>query len=382
MSAVAVSDNGQPDIPEPDRLDGFVHPRNTAQLFGHESAQKALLEGFISQRLHHAWLMVGPEGVGKATLAYRFARFLLAHSSPSMDAQAKDLSIPAGHRVSGQVAALAHPNLLLLRRPWLADRKRLAGAITVSEARRLRHFFGHTAGAGQWRVVIIDRADELNAAAANALLKNLEEPPARCVFLLVCSAPGRLPVTIRSRCRTLGFSALGNADLEAAVLAAYDAAECDPPKITTLHATLPLAQGSTRRALQLLESGGAKMHARIVKLMGQLPGLDHQAIHKLADDLTSSGADSAYELFFELAGESIARIVGHAATGEGGLGAEADIAQRLQGSSALAQFAGLWETVQREKAEADALNLDRKNLVLGTFFRLEETARQALRQAE
>ncbi|MHA1164734.1 MAG: DNA polymerase III subunit delta' [Alphaproteobacteria bacterium] len=379
MSSVAVSDNAQQDIPEPDRLEGFVHPRYATQYFGHEDAQKELLEGFTSQRLHHAWLMAGPEGVGKATLAYRFARFLLAQSSPSLDAQAKDLSIPAGHRIFGQVAALAHPNLLLLRRPWLADRKRLAGAITVSEARRLRHFFGHTAGAGQWRVVIIDRADELNAAAANALLKNLEEPPARCVFLLVCSAPGRLPVTIRSRCRTLRFSALENADLEAAVLAAYRAAECDPPDIATLHDTMPLAQGSARRALQLLESGGATMHARLIKLMGQLPGLDHQAIHKLADELTSSGADSAYELFFELAGESVARIVGHAATGVGALGAEAEIAQRLRGPRALAQFAGLWETIQREKAEADALNLDRKNLVLGTFFRLEEAARQALR---
>lgn len=378
MSRVAVSDNGQPDIPEPDRLEGFVHPRHTAEYFGHEAAEQALLEGFVSQRLHHAWLLTGPEGVGKATLAYRFARFLLTQTSTKIDEQVKDISIPAGHRVFGQVAALAHPNLLLLRRPWLADKKRLASAITVAEARRLRHFFGHTAGAGHWRVVIIDRADEMNAAAANALLKNLEEPPSHCVFMLVCSAPGRLPVTIRSRCRTLGFSALGNDDLEAAVLAAYRAAECYPPDSATLQATLPLAQGSTGRALQLFESGGGKMHARITKLIAQLPRLDHQAIHRLADELTSSGADSAYELFFELTGESISRIVGHGATGEGALGAEVDFAQRLQGSRALAQFAGLWETIQREKAEADALNLDRKNLVLGTFFRLEEAARQAL----
>jgi len=172
---------------------------------------------------------------------------------------------------------------------------------------------------------------------------------------------------------------LGAADLESATLAAYSGAEIDAPDSATLQATLPLAHGSTRRALQLLESGGAKMHERVAKLMGQLPGLDHQALHRLADELTASGADSAYELFFELAGESIARIVAHGATGEGALGAEAEIAQRLQGPHALAQFAGLWETVQREKAEADALNLDRKNLVLGTFFRLEEAARQALR---
>ncbi len=379
MSSGAVSDNGQPDIPEPDRLEGFVHPRFATGFFGHEEAENALLEGFASKRLHHAWLLAGPEGVGKATLAYRFARYLLAQTPSSMDVQAKDLSITAGHRIFGQVAALAHPNLLLLRRPWLPDKKRLAGAITVSEARRLRHFFGHTTGVGQWRVVIIDRADELNAAAANALLKNLEEPPARCVFLLVCSAPGRLPVTIRSRCRILRFSALGNDDLESAVLAAYRSAERDAPDTATLQAILPLARGSTGRALQLLEGGGGKIHERFIKLIGQLPRLDHQEIHKLTDELTSRGADGAYELFFELAGESIARIVGHAATGEGAFGAESEIAQRLQGPRALAQFAGLWETIQREKAEADALNLDRKNLVLGTFFRLEEAARQAMR---
>jgi DNA polymerase-3 subunit delta' len=366
------------DLPEADRLEGFAHPRHVSEFFGNQEAEQTLLEAYSSNRLHHAWLLAGPEGIGKATLAYRFARFLLAQTEDSGAGQASDLSISTDHPVIPQVGALAHPNLLVLRRPWLADRKRLATAITISEARRLRRFFGHTAGAGQWRVVIIDRADELNVAAANALLKSLEEPPARCVFLLVCSSPGRLPVTIRSRCRTLRFSTLNEADLEKAVLSAYAATELEKPSFDALGSCMPLAQGSVGRAIRLLESGGNEMHSRLVNLITSLPRLDYEAVHDLADEILVTGASGSYELFFDLAGEALARIVSHAATGEGAHGSEAQLAERVKGPHALAQWAQLWETIQRDKAEADALNLDRKNLVLGTFFRLEETARLAL----
>ncbi len=365
------------EFPEADRLDGFAHPRMVSEFYGNRAAEKALLEAFSANRLHHAWLFSGPEGIGKATLAYRFARFLLAHDGEGI--ASADLSMDRDHPVFSQVSALAHPNLLVLRRPWQADRKRLATAITIFEVRRLKRFFGHTAGAGQWRVVIIDRADELNAAAANALLKNLEEPPARCVFLLVCSAPGRLPVTIRSRCRSLGFAPLDEAEFESAVFSAYEAADLVRPALEPVKACMALAQGSVGRALHLLENGGNEMHARLVKLMESLPELNHEAVQLLADEITASGAEDSYELFFDLTGEALARIVGHAATGHGALGREIQLAERMNDSSALAQMAGLWETIQRAKAEADALNLDRKNLVLGTFFRLEDTARQALR---
>jgi DNA polymerase-3 subunit delta' len=162
-------------------------------------------------------------------------------------------------------------------------------------------------------------------------------------------------------------------------MSAYGAAGLEPPQSQTLKACMPLAQGSVGRALRLLEGGGNEMHTRLVNLMIRLPELDREAVHILADEITASGAEGSYELFFDLAGEALARIVSHAATGEGALGSEAQLAERVNGSRALAQFAGLWETIQRAKAETDALNLDRKNLVLGTFFRLEETARQSLR---
>jgi len=362
---------------EPDCLEGFVHPRSQRDFHGHPDAVKALVKSRLSGKLHHAWLFSGPAGVGKATLAYRFARSLLADPGAASPEQAGRLDVAADHPVWAQTVARAHPGLLVLRRPWQEKTKRFATEITVGEVRRLRTFFNRTAAEGNWRVVIIDRAEDLNTAAANALLKNLEEPPARCIFLLVCSAPGRLPVTVRSRCRTLMFQPLGDSDLRNAIASAYASAEREMPGSDELAACLPLAQGSVERALRLLDGGGSELHQRLVALLGSLPGVDHEAVHALADDLSMVSADRTYELFFELVGETIARIVSHGATGSGAIGKEAEISARLENAAALAKFAQLWETVRRAKAEADALNLDRKNLVLGTFFRLEEAAREA-----
>lgn len=355
--------------PEPDCLESFSHPRFQNAFFGNAEAERELMDAAKSNRLHHAWLFAGPSGIGKATLAYRFARHLLLSSG--MAGEDGDR-----HRIASQIAARSHPNLLVLRRPWQEKTKRLATEITIGEVRRLRSFFSKTAGDKVWRVVIVDRADELNASAANALLKSLEEPPARCVFLLVCSVPGRLPITVRSRCRMLKFSPLGSDDLGAAITSAYEISQRDKPDPASIKACIPLAQGSVGRALRLLDSGGSDLHDRFLKLISGLPQLDHVAVHGLADELAGVRAAGAYELFFELVGETVARIVSHGATGQGASGVEAEMANKLGDPAALAKFAGLWETIRRAKADADALNLDRKNLVLGTFFRLEETARE------
>ena len=192
---------------EPDRLEGFSSPREVDRLFGHQAAEQELADALQTGRMHHAWLIVGPEGIGKATLAYRFARRVLAEG----DAVDRD------HPVFRKVAGLAHPNLLLIRRSWIEKSKRYSQWIGVDEVRRLRAFLGNTAGADGWRVVIVDRADELNQNAANALLKALEEPPPQTLFILVSSAEGRLPVTIRSRARVLRLGPLPDSTLEAAV---------------------------------------------------------------------------------------------------------------------------------------------------------------------
>ena len=203
MSRAAAKKREDP-VEEPDRLEGFSSPREVDRLFGHEAALTEFGEALHGGRLHHAWLMVGPEGVGKATLAYRLAREVLARGEEG----APHAPIDPDHPVFRKVAGLGHPNLLLIRRSWNDKTKRYSQYIGVDEVRRLRNFLGHSAGETGWRVVVVDRADDLNQNAANALLKALEEPPPRTLFLLVATAEGRIPVTIRSRCRTLRVTAL------------------------------------------------------------------------------------------------------------------------------------------------------------------------------
>lgn len=371
---------GAEEAPEADRLADFPHPRQTADLFGQAAAEACLLEAFRGGRMHHAWLLLGSEGVGKATLAYRFARFALAAPDAAAVAAARDLAVPAASQAFRQVAALAHPNLLVLRRPWLVKDQRLAATIPVDEVRRLKAFLGSTAGAGPWRVVIVDRADELNVNAANALLKSLEEPPARTIFLLVATASGGLPATIRSRCRTLVLPDLGFDDLRQAVTVALAAAGHDAPPPDELAAVAHIAQGSVRRALQLVQEGGVDLYRRLLVLWRSLPRLDHAGAHALAEEVAGRGADADFHMLCGLLEDLIVRLVRARVHGQELPDEEAAMAGRLGGGGGLARWAELWEEVRRAKAEAVALNLDRKHLILEFFTRLEQTARATARQ--
>ena len=215
-------------LPEADRLEGFPHPRETRTLIGHEAVERELSEAFAGGRMHHAWLIVGPEGVGKATLAYRLARHVLARPD-ERDPAGQSLEIAPETAAARQIRALSHPGLLVLRRPYDVRSKRIAASIPVDVVRRLKSFLGLTAAEGTWRVVIVDAADELNINAANALLKSLEEPPTRALFLLVASEPSRLLPTIRSRCRRLDLAPLTGEALRKATDAALSAVEMEAP---------------------------------------------------------------------------------------------------------------------------------------------------------
>ena len=168
------------------------HPRATADLFGHREAEMALLNAYRSGRIPHAWLIGGPQGIGKATLAYRMARFVLANSNPMSPSvqRAETLALDPDDPVARQITAGAHGGLLVLER-GLNDRGVMRTVITVDETRETISFFGSTAAVDGWRVCIVDTVDELNPNAANALLKILEEPPQRSLFLLVSHSPAR-----------------------------------------------------------------------------------------------------------------------------------------------------------------------------------------------
>jgi DNA polymerase III subunit delta' len=353
---------------EPDRLEGFSTPREVDVLFGHAAASSEFAEALQSGRTHHAWLLTGPEGIGKATLAYRFARAVLAEDG-------EEAVNDPGHPVFRKIAALSHPNLLVIRRSWNEKSKRYSQWITVDEVRRLRAFLGHSAGEGGWRVVIVDRADELNQNAANALLKALEEPPPKTLFLLISSAEGRLPVTIRSRARTLRVMPLGEEDLRCAVRAALarDDHEIDH---TTLATALALSQGSVRRALELVSSAGIELYKEIAAAIGSLPDIDTPRLHRQVERLAGPADIERLDLYLSLLLGLIERMIRFAATGEVATPSEQKLAARLVSAGNLADWAEAWEAISESKAEAFALNLDRSLLLLETWFRLQHLAKE------
>ncbi|MGE0627673.1 MAG: DNA polymerase III subunit delta' [Hyphomicrobiaceae bacterium] len=360
--------------PEADRLDGFPHPRVTARLHSHAEAQDHFAKAFAEARVHHAWLITGREGIGKATLAYRLARYVLAEPEQRGKGDDGVLSVPDDSIAARQVKALSHPGLAVLRRPYDTRAKRLLTAITVDEVRRLKSFLSHSAGG--WRVVIVDRADDLNLNAANALLKSLEEPPARVLFVLISSQPGRLLTTIRSRCRRLDLQPLNEADLRSAATAALSASGQPLPPDADWSRLAPLAQGSVRRLLTLAGADGMKLSGRVSGLLSLLPKVDWPAVHALADDVSGPGSEQRFEQAFDLMMEAIARLIRARALGADA-GPDAQLAQRVIPEHGLATWAELWETTLARKAETLALNLDRKILILETVARLQAASRGA-----
>ncbi|HUS98476.1 MAG TPA: DNA polymerase III subunit delta', partial [Hyphomicrobiaceae bacterium] len=273
-------------VPEADALDGFPHPRLAERLFGHTAAEAMLAEAACSERLHHGWLMTGASGIGKATLAYRFAKFLLSRANDRTQAPGSLDCDPAG-RGARQVVSLSHPGLLVIRRPYNFKDKRFKASITIDEVRRLRDFLGHKSADGSWRVVIVDPVEDMNANAANALLKSLEEPPARCVFLLVTSEPGRLLPTIRSRCRRLQLSSLTDTELDEAARASIAASDgTEAPGEQDWQRLRSLSGGSVRRFLSLASTDGIKISQRLDAIFSSLGGrMDWTGIHALAEEL-------------------------------------------------------------------------------------------------
>ncbi len=301
-------------IPEPDRIEGAPHPRVTRRLFGQARAEDAFLQAARTGRLHHAWLLTGPRGVGKATLAWRIARALLGEApadsgSPGLfgdpSPQPFALSDPADDPLARRLAALAEPRLHLTRRPWDDKAGRHRQEITVDEVRRLKSFFQMTAADGGRRVAIVDAADDLNTAAANALLKLLEEPPPGAVLLLIAHQPAALLPTIRSRCRMLRLSALSPDDIAEAL------AEAGADPDTAARQAGPLAAlsgGSVGEAMRLINLDGLDSYADLVALIDSLPRLDRAAALAFAEAHAQRGAEARLDLAHDLIDLLLARL--------------------------------------------------------------------------
>ena len=321
----------------------MLEPRANPDLIGHAEAAAALEAASRADRLHHAWLITGPEGVGKATLAYRFARFLLAGRPEG----AAPLHVPPESSVFRRIAAGAHADLLTIEAGTLQGDRKRNDVINVDAARLIPGFFALTAAEGGWRVVVVDGAELMMPPAANAILKVLEEPPPRAILLLVSSTPGRLLPTIRSRCRRLDLHPLGE-EAMLPLLAQWLPAMGDAER----RALVALAGGAPGRALQLAE-GGAAVQAMVADtLAAPTPARAMQ----VADRLAADRGGAAFGLFFTLRRRALAEATAQAARGGSAPG--------WMAGRPLADWAGLWDRLGRLAEETERLNLDRKQAVL------------------
>ncbi|UWQ31773.1 DNA polymerase III subunit delta' [Leisingera sp. M527] len=365
------------DLPRADQAGGAPHPRETRQLIGQDAAEQDFLTAYTSGRLHHGWLLTGPQGVGKATLAWRIARFLLA-TPPAEEGlfgappPPQTLDIDPEHPVSHRIQALAEPGLAPITRSY-DDKGKLRSQIVVDDIRKLNRFFGLSATDGGRRVVIVDAADDMNISAANALLKMLEEPPARTTILLISHQPSRLLPTIRSRCRTLRLGPLSAPDMEAAL--AQSGVEL-PQNMENLAA---LAGGSVGAALRLINLGGLRIYAELVQILASMPQLDRQRAMALAEAAAQRGASARFELLLTLTEMALARLARTGATGvppaPEAAPQEAAMLSRLSPDARKARaWADLAAEVTARARHGQAVNLDPAALVLDTVFKMQETA--------
>ena len=349
-------------------------PRENPSLTGHDAAELTLLKAFTSGRLPHGLLITGPHGIGKATLAYRFARFLLSQGAESgsglfAPALPPSLALPPEHPVFRRVASSGHADLLTVERGIDPKRKRERTEIVVEDTRAIAGFLRLTPAEGGWRIVIVDTADEMNRNAANAVLKILEEPPDRSILILVSDNPGRLLPTIRSRCRRLPLRPLPDG-VVTELLGRYrpDLSAADQTSL------LELAEGSIGHAIELAEQGGLTLHRRLVELLGRLPELDGSALHTFADSVSRWGAEDAFRVFSELMPATLARAIAKATEPGSEEGRDGPLLALLR-RRGLDRWVEVWEKITELFAQADAVNLDRKQVVLNAFFALEEAAR-------
>jgi DNA polymerase-3 subunit delta' len=329
-------------------MSDILHPRDASQLEGLQGAEQAFLGALERGRLHHAWLLVGPDGVGKATFAYRAARRLLgARPAPDFGPLGADPEDP----VFRQVAGRAHPDMMVLERDDGEGKTRKS--IPVDEARALPEFFSKSPGRAAYRVAIIDTADDLNANAANAVLKTLEEPPERGVLLLVSSRPGAPLPTIKSRCRRLAFAAPPE-DAAARWLMAQKDVTVEEALVY-----LRMARGAPGRALRLAGTNALAIDEAARQIVGKLPAIDNAAALHIADGFRGAEGASRFALVIDRIAAALHERAAAAA---------------LEGRGPFDRWAEAWAMLTDLPGEVDGINLDRGDAFFTALGRLATLA--------
>ncbi len=369
-----MSDDG---LPEPDRIEGAPHPRETTRLIGQERAEAAFLEAYNSGRLHSGWMITGPQGVGKATLAYKIAAFLLAEQPAEAGLfgdtppAPTSLSISDDHPDMHLIRADSHPRLTIVRRPVDEKTGRLKTEITAEPVRDLKKFFHMSSADGGRRVVIVDVADEMNPTAANSILKELEEPPARTTILLLSHQPSRLLPTIRSRCRELRCTGLSPEQM-------IEALEQADVHVDEAEALATLSGGSVGEAIRLANHDGLRLYHELIQLFDKLPRVDRPLALRLAESCTGKGAEVRFAMTLDLIDLFLARVARAGLMGEPhsqGAAGEARLLARLAPDDlASRRWAELQQELSLKVRRGRAVNLDPASLILDMVFRIEETA--------
>ncbi len=368
-------------LPEADRIEGVAHPRDTVQLIGQEEAEARFIAAHRSGRAHHAWLIAGPRGIGKATLGWKITRFLLTQPAEEEgglfageETPPRTLETDPDHPVNQRLNALSEPRFFLLRRPYDDKAGRLKQEIPVDEVRRLKSFLALSAADGGHRVVLIDSADEMNVNAANALLKLLEEPPSDTTLILISHQPSGLLPTIRSRCRLLRCAPLAEDDLRNVL----DGHGIDLGGQAA--ALSELAGGSAGRALELMKHDGLALYAEIVAILATYPSPDRARLNTFAETHAGRGREERFRLTLELYALFLSRLARagiqppehQAARGEATL-----FARLCPNARAARLWAEAAEVLGARAAHGRRVNLDPAALILDMVFKTEETASRA-----
>src|SRR5271166_4735852 len=330
-----------------------LYPRNTAELFGHGTAEELFVQAYRAGALHHAWLLTGEQGIGKATFAYRAARFLLSQEPgrPTTGTLADCRETPAAR----QIAAGAHSSLFVLD-------EAAAASIGVGEVRKLRSFLSLTSPGG-WRAMIVDPANSLTIASANALLKAVEEPPPRTVFFLISHGASTIMPTIRSRCIKLAFRPLDLSDFQRAVAAACATGDLSEPDEAAMRKLFALSTGSPGRAVDLISGGLLSLAGKVERIVDGLPKMDHALVHELIQSTSGARNAEAFRRVCDLIEE---RIEGKAK----------QEAMQPGHQPRSASWAELWQTVRERRLELEALNLDKGAFLVSAFSDMERIARK------
>ncbi len=352
-------------------------------LSGHETAEQLFLDAHNSDRLHHAWLITGPRGIGKASLARKMARFLLHYppeqnAGPGLFGDGLEKTVPAkldtapDTPINKIITAGSHGDLVIIERQPNEKTGKMKAEITVDDVRKLQGFFTKTSAEGGWRIAIIDSADEMNRNAANAVLKILEEPPQNGLLVLLAHAPGKLLPTITSRCRQLRLGPLEPEVVGRILSQHYPELSADE-----ISGYATLSDGSPGYAIRLVENQGLELYIQLLEILASLPRLDVPLAHKIADSLQLKAAEQKYTLFGELLTSFINRLIRHAASLENNgespvkavLSGELELMAQLGARLPLDQWAELWEKITRKMSR---INLDRKQVILNILTLLSQ----------